>query len=129
MNTNSSRFYVCKLCQNFVGKIHDSDIPMFCCGQEMTELVANTVEASKEKHLPVVTVDGDTITVKIGSVPHPMVPEHHIEFVYIETLKGGQRKVLGAGAAPEVTFKLTPDDKLVAAYEFCNLHGLWKTIV
>lgn len=127
MSNNSSRFYICKICGNLVGKIHDSGVTMVCCGQPMTELVANTVEASYEKHLPVISVDGSTVTVKVGSVPHPMLPEHYIDFVYLETEKGGQRKILGPNNAPEATFELTPDDKAVAAYEYCNLHGLWKT--
>ncbi|HOK82289.1 MAG TPA: desulfoferrodoxin family protein [Clostridia bacterium] len=127
MSNNSSRFYICKICGNLVGKIHDSGVTMVCCGQPMTELVANTVEASYEKHLPVISVDGSTVTVKVGSVPHPMLPEHYIDFVYLETEKGGQRKILGPNNVPEATFELTPDDKAVAAYEYCNLHGLWKT--
>ena len=97
-----------------------------CCGMKMTELVPNTEEASVEKHLPVVTVDGDKVNVKVGSVPHPMVEEHHIVWVYLQTDRGGQRKCLEIGADPEVTFALA-DEKPVAVYAYCNLHGLWKT--
>lgn len=120
------RFFVCEHCGNIIGVIHNAGVPMMCCGQKMTELVPNTVEASAEKHLPVVSVDGDKLVVDIGSVPHPMIPEHHIEWVYVQTDRGGQRKCLEVGSDPQVSFALC-DEKLVAVYAYCNLHGLWKT--
>ncbi len=123
------KFYVCKKCGNLVGMIHASGAKMVCCGDEMTELTANTVDAAKEKHLPVVTVAGSIVTVKVGSVEHPMTEEHYIQWVYLETKKGGQRKCFKPGEKPETTFALTADDKAVAVYEYCNLHGLWKTSV
>jgi len=92
----------------------------------MSELVAGTVDASLEKHVPVVTVDGDTVTVTVGSVAHPMIPEHYIQWVYLQTERGGQRKCLKPGEEPKISFTLN-GDKAVAAYEYCNLHGLWKT--
>lgn len=122
------RFYVCEHCGNIVGLIHNAGVPMMCCGQKMTELTPNTVEASVEKHLPVVTVDGDKVTVEIGSAPHPMFEEHHIVWVYLQTDRGGQRKCLEIGAEPKVTFALA-DEKPVAVFDYCNLHGLWKTDV
>jgi superoxide reductase len=124
-----NRFFRCKLCGKIIGIINDPGTPTICCGQQMEELVANTVEASHEKHLPVVTIKGDTVDVAIGSVPHPMTEEHHIAWVYLETNHGGQRKCLGAGVEPKVQFKLTADEKVIAAYEYCNLHSLWKTEV
>mgnify|MGYP001172384259 FL=1 len=120
-----TRFYICKHCGNLAGLILSSGAPMVCCGEEMTELVANTVDASREKHVPAVTVEGDRVTVKVGSVPHPMLEEHYIMWVYLQTEKGGQRKCLKPGEAPEAVFTLI-DDKPVAAFEYCNLHGLWK---
>ena len=122
------RFYVCEHCGNIVGLIHNAGVPMMCCGQKMTELTPNTVEARVEKHLPVVTVDGDKVTVEIGSTPHPMLEEHHIVWVYLQTDRGGQRKCLEIGAEPKVTFALA-DEKPVAVFAYCNLHGLWKTDV
>lgn len=119
------KFFKCNICGNFVELFKDGDMPMTCCDETMEELVPNTVEASTEKHIPVVTVDGDTVTVKVGSVEHPMVEEHHIEFIYLQTENGVQRKCLKVGAAPEGVFKLA-GDKAVEAYEYCNLHGLWK---
>ena len=121
-----ARFFVCDHCGNLIGVIKDSRVPMICCGQKMTELVPNTVEASGEKHIPVVTVENGVLTVNVGSVDHPMIPEHCIEWVYVETEKGGQRKALKPGEAPNVSFCLG-DDKPVAVYAYCNLHGLWKT--
>ncbi len=109
--------------------IHASGVPMICCGEEMTALKANTSDGAKEKHVPVVTVNGSTVTVKIGSVDHPMTAEHWIQWVYLETVQGGQRKCLNPGDKPEVTFSLTADDKAIAAFEYCNLHGLWKATV
>jgi len=109
-----------------VGLIDDKGVPLVCCGENMTELVPNTVDASAEKHLPVVTVSGDSISVQIGSAPHPMEGAHHISFAYVETEGGGQRKCLKVGEAPKVTFSFL-DDKPLAVYAYCNLHGLWKT--
>lgn len=120
------RFFVCKHCGNLVGLINDGKVPMMCCGEKMVELVANTVDAAQEKHVPVVVQDGATVTVKVGSVTHPMEEKHYIQWIYIQTEQGGQRKVLSPGQVPEATFVLAPGDKFVAAYEYCNLHGLWK---
>ena len=92
-----------------------------------TELVANTVDAAFEKHVPVIEVAGDTVTVKVGSVEHPMLDAHYIEFVVLVTESGLQMKWLKPGMKPEAVFKIT--DKPVAAYEYCNLHGLWKADV
>ncbi|MDO4834772.1 MAG: desulfoferrodoxin family protein [Bacillota bacterium] len=120
------KFFVCEHCGNFVGMIKDSGVPMMCCGQPMTEVIPGTTDAAQEKHVPVFEVEGNKVSVKIGSVEHPMLEEHYIEWVAIETEKGVQRKVLKPGEAPAVEFALTDDDKLIAVYEHCNLHGLWK---
>lgn len=122
----SIRFYKCMHCGNIVGVIHNAGVPMMCCGEKMTELVPGTVDASLEKHVPVVTVDGNMVTVAIGEVEHPMAEEHHIQWVYLQTDRGGQRKCLKVGEKPEVRFALC-DEKPVAVYEYCNIHGLWKT--
>ena len=95
--------------------------------EKMDELVANTVDASAEKHVPVVTkVDDCTIKVEVGSAPHPMTPEHHISFIYVETENGGMRITVKDKEKAEAVF-CTCADKPVAVYEYCNLHGLWKT--
>ncbi len=120
------RFYRCKHCGNFAFMLHASGAPMTCCGEHMQEIEANTVEAATEKHIPVVTVDGDTVTVAVGSVAHPMVEAHFIQWIYLETEAGGQFKYLSPGQDPVAAFKLTEGETVVAAYEYCNLHGLWK---
>ena len=121
------KFFRCDHCGNFVGVINDAGVPMMCCGQKMTEVVAGTTDAAVEKHVPVVTVDGNIVKAVVGSVEHPMIEEHYIEWIALETEKGVQRKTLKAGDAPAAEFALTADDKVVAAYASCNLHGLWKS--
>ena len=121
-----TRFYVCEHCGNLIGIIHDAGVPMMCCGQKMTKLEPGTVEASVEKHLPVVSVEENTVKVEVGSVSHPMTEEHSIVWVYLQTDRGGQRKCLKVGDEPIVTFALA-DEKPLAVYAYCNLHGLWKT--
>ena len=120
-----NKFYICEKCGNIVGMIHSSGAPLVCCGQKMTKLEAGVVEASREKHIPVVTVNGNNVEVIVGSVTHPMTEEHSIEWIYLETDKGGQRKCLMAGEEPKVVFALN-GEKPVAVYAYCNLHGLWK---
>ena len=118
------KFFICEHCGNLAGMIHDSGVPMVCCGQKMTPIEAGSVEASREKHIPVATVTDNTVHVSVGSEPHPMTDEHSIQWVYLRTDKGGYRKCLEAGAAPEVTFALY-DEMPLAVYAYCNLHGLW----
>ena len=121
------KFYVCKLCGNIVGLIHAGGGVLSCCGQPMQELIANTTDAAQEKHVPVIEQNGAEVLVKIGSTAHPMLAEHFIEWVYLRTEKGGQRKNLFAGDAPAAHFTITADDKVLEAYAYCNLHGLWKS--
>ncbi len=122
-----ARFFLCEKCGNLVGVIHSSGVPMVCCGQKMTELVPKSTESGVEKHLPVVTVEGNVVTVNVGSVTHPMSEEHHIGWVYLETEQGGLRRVLAPTDAPVAVFTLGEGERPVAAYAYCNLHGLWKT--
>lgn len=120
------KFYLCEHCGNIIGKIHDAGVPVVCCGQKMTQLIPGTVEASAEKHIPVPSVNGSVVKVAVGSVDHPMIEEHYIPWVYLQTTVGGQRKNLVPGVAPEVTFALAEGETPVAVYAYCNLHGLWK---
>lgn len=120
------KFFICKKCGNLVGMIHSSGAPLSCCGEDMIELKANTVDASTEKHVPVVTVKGSLVKVDVGAVAHPMLAEHYIQWVYLLTKEGGQRKCLSPGEAPHAEFALTEGDEAIAAFEYCNLHGLWK---
>ena len=121
----ATRFFKCRHCGNVILKVVDSKVPVVCCGEKMEELVPGTVEASAEKHLPVVTwIDDKTIKGEVGSVAHPMLAEHHIAFVYVETENGGIRVDLKD--KPEAVIALGAETP-VAVYEYCNLHGLWKT--
>ena len=120
-----SKFYICEKCGNLVGLIENGGGTLVCCGQKMTKLEAGVVEASREKHIPVATVDDGKVKVTVGSALHPMTEEHNIGWVYLETDKGGARKCLSPGDSPEVEFALG-DEKPIAVYAYCNLHGLWK---
>ena len=120
-----NKFYICEKCGNIVEMIYDSGVNPHCCGQKMTKLEAGTVEASREKHIPVVSVNGNEIKVAVGSVEHPMAEEHSILWVYLETDKGAHRIDLEVGKEPRAVFALK-DEKPIAVYAYCNLHGLWK---
>lgn len=120
-----TKFYKCRHCGNVIEKVVDSGVQVVCCGENMQELIPNTVDASAEKHVPVVTDLGDgTMQVKVGSVEHPMLPEHHIVFIYVETERGGIR--VNLKDKPEAVV-CTCTDKPVVVYEYCNLHGLWMS--
>ncbi len=118
--------FKCSHCGNIITFVKDSGVPVVCCGEKMTELVPGTVDASHEKHVPVYTVDGNTVHVKVGAAEHPMLTEHYIEWVAIQTKQGNQRKELHPGEKPEVCFALCEGDEVEAVYAYCNLHGLWK---
>lgn len=119
------KFFKCLNCGNVVMKVVDHSVPVFCCGARMTELKPNTVDASNEKHVPVVTrIDDNTIEVKVGSAPHPMTLEHHIDFIYVVTENSGIRVDLTD--EPSAVITVGPH-KVLAVYEYCNLHGLWMT--
>lgn len=119
------RFFICKHCGNLVNMIYSSGVDMVCCGESMTELIPGSIDAAVEKHVPVVTVDGNTVTIEVGSVTHPMLPEHYIQWIQLQTDAGAYRKCLKPGEAPKAVFILS-GEKPVAAFEYCNLHGLWK---
>ena len=120
------KFFRCQHCGNIIVKLIDSKVPVVCCGDKMTELVPNTSDGAGEKHVPVVAIEGAKVNVKVGSVEHPMVEAHHIQFIVLETSNGFQTKALRPEEKPEATFFLSEGEKAIAAYEYCNLHGLWK---
>ena len=123
---NSKKFFKFSVCGKIIGIIENKVPIVVCCGKKMDELVANTTEASVEKHIPVVEVNGNKVKVQVGSALHPMTEEHHISWVYLETNQGGQRKSLEIDKDPIVEFALTEDEKVIEVYAYCNLHGLWK---
>lgn len=120
------KFLKCEHCGNIVEMIEDKGVPVVCCGQRMTELVAGTSDGAREKHVPVYEVNGNTVLVKVGEVAHPMIPEHYIEWIVLQTKNGVQRRELKPGEKPEAIFALCEGDEVVAVYAYCNLHGLWK---
>lgn len=119
------KIYKCELCGNIVELIEASGVPVMCCGEDMTEMAANTTDGAVEKHVPVVETDGNTVRVKIGETDHPMADAHYIQWVAIETTCGYQRKSLKPGDKPEACFALCEGEKVKAAYAYCNLHELW----
>ncbi len=122
------KFLRCKVCGKIVALVNDcSSCPTKCCGEAMEEMVPNTQDGAHEKHIPVVSVEGNIVTVKVGEVDHPMMDAHYIEWIALETNMGNQRKVLKPGDAPVAQFALLPGEKVVRAIEYCNLHGLYAT--
>ena len=121
------KFYKCSACGTIVAAVEENCGPVHCCGKAMEVLEPNTVDAAVEKHVPVVSVAGNVVTVKVSSVEHPMTEAHLIKWVALQTKSGNQRKELTAEDKPEVQFALLEGDEVVAAYAYCNLHGLWKS--
>ena len=121
----NTRFYICPHCRNIAEMVYDTDIALYCCGDKMDEMIPNTVDASKEKHVPDVRVSRDVVEVNVGSVNHPMEEVHWIEWVQLVSDRGSYRKWLTPGEAPNVKF-LLGDEKPLVVYAYCNLHGLWK---
>ena len=113
-------------CGNIIAKVKDTGVPVICCGEPMSEIVPGTTDAAVEKHVPVWTVENGIVHVKVGSLEHPMLPEHYIEWVSLQTKQGNQRKELHPGEKPEVCFALCEGDEVEAVYAYCNLHSLWK---
>ena len=120
------KIYVCEHCGNIIGMVENKGVPVVCCGENMQELVPGTTDAAVEKHLPVYEVNGSSVSVTVGSVLHPMLPEHSINWVCLQTNKGFQLKYLNPGEEPKAVFALSDGEKVEAVYEYCNLHGLWK---
>ena len=122
------KFYRCKVCGKIIAIVKDTGVPTICCGEEMVEIIPGTTDAAVEKHVPVITKNGNTVEVKVGSVDHPMAPEHYIEWISIQTKFGNQRKELKPNHEPRVCFSLCEGDQVEAVYAYCNLHGLWGKV-
>lgn len=120
------KYYTCEQCGNIIEFAKESGIPVMCCGKKMVELIPGTSDGAQEKHVPVVTVNGNRVLVEVGAVEHPMVEAHYIQWIVIETKKGSQKIKLTPQDEPRAEFILTDNDEVVAAYEYCNLHGLWE---
>lgn len=122
------QFFRCAHCGQVVSVLKDAGVPIVCCGQRMDLLTPNTTDAAFEKHVPVVERNGCELTVRVGSAAHPMLEAHHIEWIYLHTADGGQRRVLAPGAAPEAAF-CAAEGEALEVYAYCNLHGLWMAAV
>lgn len=120
------KFFICEICGNIIAFVKDNGIPVECCGEQMQELKPGLSDGAREKHIPVYRVEGQKVLVSVGSVDHPMLPEHYIEWVSLQTKQGNQRKALHPGQPPEVCFTICEGDEVEAVYAFCNLHSLWK---
>lgn len=115
----------CPHCGNQAYILNDAGVPMMCCGEEMTELVAGSTDAAQEKHVPAVKVQGSTLLVKVGEVAHPMLDEHYIQWVAVQQGDKVQFAGLHPGQEPKASFTIEPGGPYTV-YEYCNLHGLWK---
>ena len=120
------KYYICEHCGNIIEYVKESGVPVMCCGQKMTEIVPGTSDGAHEKHVPVITVDGNHVVVEVGAVEHPMVEAHYIQWISIETTRGSQIRKLQYTDKPRAEFVLAEGEALIAAYEYCNLHSLWK---
>jgi len=106
--------------------MESSGVKVICCGEEMQPLLPKTQDLGQEKHVPVITKTGNKVTVKVGSVEHPMVAEHYIQWIILQTKKGYQKIDLQPNQKPEATFYIDDDDEVETAYEYCSVHGLWS---
>lgn len=121
-----TKFYVCPICGNVIMKLVDSGVIPTCCGEEMQLMEPNTTDGAGEKHVPKVSrLDACTLGVEVGIIPHPMSPDHYVHFIYLETETGGHICFLNPEYEPKAQFCCK--DSPIAVYEYCNLHGLWKT--
>lgn len=121
------KIYRCKVCGNIITKLHDSGVLVVCCGETMGELVANTTDASIEKHVPVTVIENNVYMVKVGSEPHPMTFDHYIEWIILETYDGFMVTYLKPNSEAQAVFKT--EQIVKSAYAYCNIHGLWKSDV
>ena len=121
------KFYKCMHCGNIAVMVFDAGVPLVCCGEKMVELVADSQDAALEKHVPAVEVEGNKVIVNVGSVDHPMLEEHWIQFICLVTDKGYQTHPLAPGDAPHAEFVVAEGETPLKVYEHCNLHGLWVT--
>lgn len=120
------KFYICEHCGNMVAAIKETGVPVMCCGEKMKRIEPGTTDASLEKHVPVYELKDNKLYVTVGSTEHPMIPEHYIEWISVQTSTGNQRKALHPGEAPKACFALLEGDRIEAVYAYCNLHSLWK---
>ncbi|MCD8323007.1 MAG: desulfoferrodoxin [Oscillospiraceae bacterium] len=120
------KFYSCAHCGKIIAVVKETGVPVICCGEEMQEIIPGTTDAAVEKHVPVYQVADGKVSVTVGATEHPMLPEHYIEWISLQTKQGNQRKELKPGQPPKAVFPILEGDEVVAVYAYCNLHSLWK---
>ena len=120
------KLFICNHCGNIITHLENSNVPVMCCGEKMKEIIPNTTDAAQEKHVPVIEVKDLLATVSVGSVTHPMQEDHYIKWIVLETTEGFKVKYLNYTDAPVAMFSLIDGEEVIAAYEFCNKHGVWK---
>ena len=123
------KYYICEHCGNIIEYVKESGVPVMCCGQKMTEIVPGTSDGAHEKHVPVVIVDGDKVTVEVGEVEHPSIEKHWIPFVAVKASDLVMRREIKATEKPEAIFPIGDFKGEVEVYAWCNLHGLWKATI
>lgn len=120
------KFYRCAICGQIIAIVKKTGAPVVCCGQPMQEIVPNTTDGAQEKHVPVYEIKDGKVLVTVGSASHPMLDTHYIEWIALQTKAGNQRKCLKPGQEPKACFRVCDGDEVLAVYEYCSLHGLWK---
>lgn len=120
------KFYYCSHCGKIIAIVKDSSVPTICCGSEMKELIPNVTDGTVEKHVPVIKVDGSSVKVTVGSKNHPMEKDHYIEWILLQTNNGIRQEWLKPGDFPGYEFAVIEGEHIIAAFEYCNIHGLWK---
>ena len=121
------KFFKCRHCGKIIAVVNERNVPTICCGEPMSEMIPNTSDGAVEKHVPVYEVKDNVVTVTVGEVKHPMMENHYIEWIAIETNFGNQRKILKPGEEPVAKFALLEGEKVIRVVEHCNLHGLYAT--
>lgn len=120
------KFYRCSHCGQIIAVVKGTGSQIICCGDPMQEIIPGMTDGAVEKHVPVYEIRDGKVIVTVGEAEHPMLPEHYIEWIAIQTENGNQRKALKPGTAPRAEFAVFDDDRVIAVYAYCNLHGLWK---
>ena len=120
------KLFICSHCGNIATLVEDKKVPLSCCGELMKKIEPNTFDGAVEKHVPKYLIEGNLIKVSVGEVEHPMVEDHYIKWIILETSEGFKVKNLNYTDAPVAIFSLLDGEEVIAAYEFCNKHGVWK---
>jgi superoxide reductase len=120
------KFYICEHCGKIITELKESEVPVMCCGQKMTELIPGTTDGAAEKHVPVYETKDNKVCVNIGAAEHPMTDAHYIEWICVATEQSVYFRYLNPSDKPHACFVLNEGEKVTSVFAYCNLHGLWK---